>query len=347
MVAGRVILIGRVRRSLIGVLVLIAPLATHPASASPALVEAVDAIAVTVGDIDRSIAFFSGVLDFRRHADIEVRGDEYSKLFGVPGARIRIVTLQLGDERIELQQFLSPRGRPMPPDSRADDRWFQHIAIITNDMDAAYARLQKHNVEPASQRPQTLPTWNQNAAGIRAYYFRDPDGHFLEILQFPPGKGDPKWHRSSDRLFLGIDHTAIVVADTDISLAFYHDTLGMRIAGNSENYGIEQERLNNVEGARLRITTLRAAQGPGIELLEYLSPDGGRSAPPDSRANDLWHWHVRVRYRATADLDGIAAQRKFARVSSHHFRLPDSTFGFGTAQLGRDPDGHALLLTAP
>ena len=45
----------------------------------------------------------------------------------------------------------------------------------------------------------------------------------------------------------------------------------MTIAGTSENYGVEQEHLNNVFGARLRITALRAARGPGVELLEYLA----------------------------------------------------------------------------
>lgn len=68
-------------------------------------------------------------------------------------------------------------------------------------------------------------------------------------LQFPEGKGDAKWQRK-DRLFLGIDHTAIVVSNTEASLKFYRDVLGLHIAGTSENYGTEQEHLNNVFGAR-------------------------------------------------------------------------------------------------
>jgi len=32
---------------------------------------------------------------------------------------------------------------------------------------------------------QRLPEWNQNAAGISAFYFKDPDEHPVEILQFP------------------------------------------------------------------------------------------------------------------------------------------------------------------
>ena len=104
--------------------------------------------------------------------------------------------------------------------------------------------------------------------------------HPLEILQFPTGKGDPRWHAASGRLFLGIDHTAIVVGDTDRSLAFYRDLLGLRVVGESTNYGSEQERLNNVFGARLHITGLRAAAGPGVEFLELGKREGHHELSP-------------------------------------------------------------------
>ena len=85
-----------------------------------------------------------------------------------------------------------------------------------------------------------------NAAGIKAFYFKDPDHHALEILWFPPGKGDPKWHRpAATKLFLGIDHTAIVVNDTEASLKFYREALGLKQVAESENYGVEQKHLNN------------------------------------------------------------------------------------------------------
>jgi catechol 2,3-dioxygenase-like lactoylglutathione lyase family enzyme len=164
----------------------------------------------------------------------------------------------------------------------------------------------------------------------------------LEILQFPLDKGAAKWHAPSDRLFLGIDHTAIVVGDTDASLRFYRDTLGMRIAGESENYGPEQEHLNNVAGARLRITGLRADSGPGIELLEYRAPRGGRPLPPDQRANDLAHWTTRLR---TASADGALAALRANRVqliSSGVVDVRDDALGFDAGFLVRDPDGHAM-----
>jgi catechol 2,3-dioxygenase-like lactoylglutathione lyase family enzyme len=209
-------------------------------------------------------------------------------------------------------------------------------------MDRAYARLQADHVRSASTSPQRLPDSNPNAAGIRAFYFRDPDGHYLETLQFPPDKGDPKWHVANGALFLGIDHTAIVVHDTDASLAFYRDQLGFHVAGVSENYGIEQERHNNVPGAHLRITTMRAASGPGIEFLQYLQPSDGRAIPPDEQPDDLVYWQTTL---VTSDLNAAGASllQSGAFFVSNGIAVlraqPDER-----AVVVRDPDGHALEL---
>ena len=323
------------------------PTAWAQQSRGPGLVTEVASVGITVADMDRSVEFYSKVLSFEKVSDVEVAGDAYERLQGVFGLRLRVVRLRLGDESIELTEYLAPRGRPIPPDSRNNDRWFQHAAIIVSDMNRAYTWLRQNKVEHASSAPQRLPDWNLNSGGIRAFYFKDPEGHALEILQFPAGKGDPKWQRAGDSLFLGIDHTAIVVADTDASLKFYRDTLGLKVVGESENYGTEQEHLNNVFGARLRITALRASEGPGIEFLEYLTPRNGRSMPVDTRANDLWHWQTRL-----TTCDGDAASRdlragKAAFVSPGVIAMPDRRLGFGKGVLVRDPDGHAVQVVQP
>jgi catechol 2,3-dioxygenase-like lactoylglutathione lyase family enzyme len=274
------------------------------------------------------------VLDFEKLSDDEVLGPAYERLTGVFGVRLRVVRLRLGDEMLQLTEYLTPKGRPVPPDSRSNDRWFQHVAIIVSDMDSAYARLRRFKVTEVSAGPQLLPKTIPNAAGIRAFYFKDPDGHPLEVLQFPPDKGDPKWHQRTDRLFLGIDHTAIVVRDTRRSLAFYRDVLGLRVAGESMNFGTEQERLNNVPGARLHITGLRAATGPGIEFLQYLRPSDGRPYPDDERPNDLVHWQTII---AVSDL--VSAARTVRQG-----RYPVVSLGAANGLIVRDPDGHAIQL---
>ena len=306
------------------------------------LAKTIDAVGMTVSDMDRSLEFFSKVLSFEKISDVEVYGGEYEKLQGVFGLRMRVTRMKLGDERIELTQYLAPEGRPIPADWRSHDHWFQHIAIVVSDMDKAYQQLRSHKVRHASTGPQTIPLTNKSAAGIRAFYFKDPDGHNLEFIYFPPGKGDSRWQNTNNKLFLGIDHSAIVVSNTQNSLKYYRDLLGLKLAGESINYGTEQEHLNNVAGARLHISGLRAQSGPGIEFLEYLTPRDGRPAPKDTRANDLWHWQTTL----TTDNAANAAQKLHAAkrrvVSPSVAELPEKSLGFAKGFLARDPDGHGL-----
>jgi catechol 2,3-dioxygenase-like lactoylglutathione lyase family enzyme len=306
--------------------------------------QAVAMIGLTVSDMQRSVDFYTRVLDFTKETDDELVGEAVEELQGVFGARIRVVRLRLGEERLQLTEYLAPRGRPAPVDARSNDHWFQHVAIIVSDMDRAYARLRKFGVQHASTGPQTLPKTIPGAAGIRAFYFRDSDGHPLEILQFPPDKGDPKWRRGSSRLFLGIDHTAIVVDDTETSLAFYRDVLGFRVAGESLNFGTEQEHLNNVRGARLRITGLRASTGPGVEFLEYLAPGDGRPFPADEQANDLVHWQTTILVPDAAAAASVVRRGRFRLVSPGAVTLPDTSLGFRRGLRVRDPDGHVVQL---
>ncbi len=262
-------------------------------------IDAVSRIVIPVSDLHGAVNFYASALAFE--------ADE--------GAAATGVIMRLGAEAIEL---VPAGGRKLPEGSRSNDHWFQHLAIVVSDIDRAYARVRRAGATPISSEPQTLPTWNPNAGGIRAVYLRDPDGHPLELIQFPPGKGAPRWQQKS-RLFLGIDHIAIAAGDTERSLAFYRDRLGLQVAGMSENWGIEQERLSGVAGAHVRITTLRAQKGPGIEFLQYLMPRDGRPIPPDTRPDDLWAEQI--------------------LMIAEHSGAPNERL--------RDPDGHAIRIVNP
>lgn len=305
----------------------------------------VDAIGITVSDMDRSLKFYSEVLQFTKISDTAFKGASWEQLYGVFGLHIRVVRMQLGDEIIELVDYLTTGGRSIPEDARSNDLSFQHIAIVVSDMDSAYHWLRRFNVPHVSTAPQTLPASIPGAAGIRAFYFQDPDRHNLEIIYFPKGKGQDKWQQSNRKIFLGIDHTAIGVRSTTGSQAFYQTLLGIERKGDSWNKGIEQEHLNNVEGAALHITGYRAAAGPGVEFLEYLQPGPGRNYPADTRADDIWNWYTIVEVRDIENVYKRLQSRRSLRIVSKDLvttGLPGaSPF---KAFLVRDPDGHAVLI---
>jgi catechol 2,3-dioxygenase-like lactoylglutathione lyase family enzyme len=241
-----------------------------------------------VADLARAEAFYRDALGFR----VYHRSDTET-------------ILRLGTEEVALTCPAMP-GAPYPADSRSDDLWFQHLAIVVADMDAAYARLSRHgNWRLISEGgPQQLPPGN---GSVRAFKFRDPDGHPLELIWFPAGQGRAVWHdRRSLTPFLGIDHSAIAVAETGRSVAFYQG-LGFAVSGCSLNHGPAQDKLDAVPNARVTVTGLRASDsGMGLELLAY-DPLG---RPTTGAADDI-----------ASDWVTLAG--------------PDGTM--------RDPDGHRLV----
>ena len=300
---------------------------------------AVRSIALTVADLAEAQRFFVSALGFTAvGAATRLTGAEFAGLTGIESAEAQSQRLVLGQEQIELLAFSSPLGRPAPVDSHSDDLWFQHLALVASDIDRAQKRVKQWRALPISSGVQTIPRDNPAAGGIRAFYFHGPAQHPLELIWFPLGKGMPRWQSKAAPL-LGIDHTAIAVADSERSRAFYEDLLGLHVAGHSLNFGREQVALSGVPEARVAITGLRGTEGPGVEFLEYLAPHRGRSAPSDGRANDLWHWETTI---AVPDLDQTVARLKSAKTRF----VSDGvhTLNGTRAVVVLDPDMHAVRL---
>jgi catechol 2,3-dioxygenase-like lactoylglutathione lyase family enzyme len=270
-------------------------------------------ISRVVADLDRAEAFYRDALGFRGVGRAPLGPDVLAAL-GMSAVTAEQAVMRLGHEEIALVRF-SPAGRPYPADSHSRDLWFQHLAIVVRDMDAAYTRLSAHRGWQAISwgGPQLLPRANGSE---RAFKFRDPDGHPLELIWFPQGQGRAVWHDARPfGPFLGIDHSAIAVSLTSRSLAFYR-RLGLTPTNRSWNHGAPQSALDGLLDARARVIGLRAASpdGPGLELLRYIPPGRPIVAP---RPNDLLTDWVTVAVEA----------------------MPRPSPG-----ALRDPDGHILVL---
>jgi len=317
----------------------------HTSLQSAFQVERIQAIGFTVANADRSVDFYMKALGFETISDVtsDITEGQTNSLEKSFDTKIRSVTLKLGDEQIRLMQYLDAEGKPIPPDSQSNDLWFQHLAIVVSDMDCAYAHLQSFSIESISTSPQTIPPENKDAAYIQAFKFKDPDRHPLELIWFPPGKGQKKWHAKSDRLFLGIDHTAIAIANTDQSLQFYRDLLGIQVDGGSFNWRETQARMDGLPDAMVKITALRPSQGGlGIELLDYVQPADGRPMPSDLKQDNIAYVQVELIVSDINQAVNLLQLSNIQIVSSNTVQLGDRSSAPG--YLIKDPTGHALVL---
>ena len=199
---------------------------------------------------------------------------------GVPHARIRETIMAADEQRLSLLSF-EPPGHPYPSGSSSTDLWFQHLAIIVDDMDKAYANLvAAGRFTPISEGgPVVLPA---ASGGVTAFKFRDADGHPLELLEFPKGKGPDFWEeKRGSGIFLGIDHSAISVGDTARSVAFFESAFGLKVGATSENVGPEQARMDDVAQARVTVTGMMPGRRTAASRAARLPC---RHAPAPSRA---------------------------------------------------------------
>ncbi len=301
-------------------------------------IERISRLALVTADLVAAELFFEEAFDFVTSERRVCEGVQ-AELFGLPHAEIRETIMRLGDQEIALQAF-DRAGKPYPGDSTSTDLWFQHFAIIVSDMASAYARLCKigrfHPISEAG--PQQLPP---SSGSVSAFKFRDIEGHPLEFLCFPDGKGPAVWQeKRGDGLCLGIDHSAISVADTARSIEFFKRSFGLMLGEQTFNEGVEQSRMDAVADARVVVTALQPSRTPPhVELLGY-QVGSRRPAAGDSRSNDLAATHFVFETNDLASVaEALTAQR--ARfVSPGIVRFADTT----QAIMVLDPDGHRFVV---
>jgi catechol 2,3-dioxygenase-like lactoylglutathione lyase family enzyme len=298
----------------------------------------IDRITLIVSDLDQAEDDY--VTTFG--CTVEQRGDIDPALIGVlclSRSRGRRSLLRLGCERIDLLEFTDMAGRPYPPGSTSTDLWFQHMAIIVDDMTSAHRRVMAHpRFRPISRNgPVRLP---DTSGGVTAFKFRDHDGHPLELLAFPRERVPASW-RAVDGAgcFLGVDHTAIAVSDSARSTRFFGSVFGFSAAERTENRGPEQADLDDVDGVQVSVTRLAPdLPAPRMELLHY-HVGSRRPIPHDTASNDIVATHSVVR---VASLDATAAA--LARWGTP---LADDDLmilrGGIRAALVSGPDGHRFV----
>jgi catechol 2,3-dioxygenase-like lactoylglutathione lyase family enzyme len=295
-------------------------------------------VVITVADLDGAIAFFHDGLGLTVGPVRSVKDAGWNGFLGLDAeTHMLAADIQFDGEALTLAAF-NPTGAPYPKPRASNDPWFEHVALVAGDIEAVWSRLEESNPESVTVGgPVVLPP---NTGHVTAFKFRDAEGHPLELISFPDGVGDPRWQKGGPGI-RGFDHTAIVVADLDRSLAFYTKLLEMRVGGRSFNQGPEQDHLDDLSGCLVDVVALQpeGQETPHLELLYYRQPPESDPVPPP-QANDVAS--VRQVYRVDG-LEALVDSLKSAGVtfvSDGLVALAENEHGAAV----RDPDGHMVVL---
>ena len=310
-------------------------------------IQAVEAVIQNSMAAEASVDWYQSRFGFVcSHQDV-LGGPEFAVLFQLPAdIQLRRWILRLGQEQLQVWGWPSGDCAPYPEMWGGNDRWFQHICLVTDHLSVQVTGLEADHLGVISSAPQILPQWNQAAAGIRAFKFKDPDGHPLELLQFPADKGDPRWHedQQDDGRPKGFDHSAISIADTNASLAFYRDILGFHVKGQCINSGIEQDHMDGLSDTRVAITAIGPVLGPmGVEFLNYQSPSGGRDRT-SPQWSDLCDRKLLLRADNIQELHQQLNPHRARNNCSDLLAIENALFGSSYGFTVRDPDAHGLII---
>lgn len=137
-----------------------------------------DHTAISVMDIDRSVAFYTGLLGFHIGGRSLNQGPEQDRLDELPACQVDVVALQpseVATPHVELLHYRTPPGRTLTAPVKANDVASARQVHEVDDLDTLTKRLKDANV------PFVSPGIVVLKAGGRAASVRDPDGHMIVL----------------------------------------------------------------------------------------------------------------------------------------------------------------------
>ena len=143
-------------------------------------------VAISVGDLERSIGFYSRVLGFSLERVIDCPPERgLGQIVGLPGCSARIAHLASpasgspaprSSFMVELFEYRDPVGRPLGRDRTQADIGISHIGFSSADARSDYRRLRELGVECIGEPVEFRP-------GVWLFYFRGPDGEVCALRQ--------------------------------------------------------------------------------------------------------------------------------------------------------------------
>jgi predicted enzyme related to lactoylglutathione lyase len=240
-------------------------------------------ISPIVGDYDRALTFYHGLLGLESPAPRVVSAKDTPpppllNLQGTPEGRMRWshVTFPGTLWWAEPLEYGDIDRQPVQP--RLQDPGAATTIFHVRDVDALLVRLKKAGTVVVT--PGGLPVKvNVGASDGRAVLVRDPDGHFVELVQPASFRDDAP---SSDVIGAGV---RLTIGDTDRTMHLYRDLLGFQPRVGAFTKDKAYAALTGLNRAEFRLTT---AQVPGEPRLtfEFVEFRGVDRQPLHARIQD-------------------------------------------------------------
>lgn len=148
----------------------------------------IDHINIVVADLERSLAFYVGLLGMEQTFAAELTGEWIATLSGLPGASARCAFCSTpgGGTRLELLEYRTPAGTACAENSLPHTQGLRHLALAVDDLEAWYLRLSETGVRFVSA-PVTVP-FAVGGMQKRLCYCGDPDGTLVELASYEPAE---------------------------------------------------------------------------------------------------------------------------------------------------------------
>lgn len=141
------------------------------------MIKGIEHVGLSVTNLERSIEFYRDLMGMELVRIIEPNPDfPLEKVVGAPGAKARIAHMKSEQSMLELFQYLSPEGHPMPADHTQADIGFIHAGFTSTDVRSDYNVLLENGVEFLGDPVEVRPD-------VWVVYFKGPDGEVCEIRE--------------------------------------------------------------------------------------------------------------------------------------------------------------------
>jgi catechol 2,3-dioxygenase-like lactoylglutathione lyase family enzyme len=290
-----------------------------------------------VADLDKAIAFYQGVLGLTVPAP-PPGGRPFDStspvldMLGVHGAEGRWVTARIPGSRcgVEIVEFARLARTPRTP--RPQDPGASTLVLLVRAIDPILARAKAAGVPIVTNGGAPIAVESEGGTAI---LLRDPDGHFIELLQpsTPPATTAP-----AAAEVIGW-RARIVVGSIADTLKLYRDQFALDVKPATPATNRAFTALNGVADVAVGVTTLNLPGGGRLDFAEFTGVD---RTPIAARVQDPGATRFQLQASNAATTIDLAKKAGGTVISTGGALVP---LGGGTqAAAVRDPNNLFLVI---